>query len=177
MSNKQTAKTNYFTAAMTAVEPLINALNSNVGEGDQDTGHELPSQRDVGIRIVVGGICQVLHNQLFGQFETSSGSKIQNVFQRFMDSEERTGSREFLERVENGVLTRQDLSALDWYAKNEARFNWLTEMHNVYTEMYENITGEKWKPYERKETEKATNLDANKQALLERIKARVNKAA
>lgn len=159
----------YLAAALAAIEPLINALDMDVGEGDQDTGHERPSQRDVGIRIVLGGFCQSLHNQLFGEYTTSTGSKIPNVYQRFMDSEEHTGSKEFQQRLEDGNLSQADMKALDWYAKNEARFNWLTEMHNVYCELYENVTGEKWKPYVKAATE--TKMTDNRKALIEKLKA------
>lgn len=169
MSKNALANSTYFAAALASIEPLTNALDMDVGEGDQDTGHDLPSQKDVGIRIVIGGICQVLHNQLFGDYTTSTGSKVPNVYRRFMDSEEHVGSKEFQERVENGTMSNSDMKALDWYAKNEARFNWLTEMHNVYCELYEQTTGEKWKPYERKQPE--SKLDDKRKALLERIKA------
>lgn len=169
-SKSVTSKSNYFVSALTAIEPLMNALNMDVGEGDQDTGHELPSQKDIGIRIVIGGICQVLHNQLFGDMQTSTGSKIPNVYRRFKDSEEHVGSKEFQERMKDGTMSNSDLKALDWFGKNEARFDWLSEMHNTYTELFERVTGEKWKPYERKA---ATNeiSDARK-ALMERVKAR-----
>lgn len=160
----------YLTSALTALEPLLNALDMDVGEGDQDTGHERPSQKDVGIRIVLGGICQVLHNQLYGDYTTSTGSKVPNVFRRFMDSEEHVGSKEFQERVENGTMSTADMKAVDWYAKNEARFNWLCEMDNVYKEIYQRATGETWKPYERKTT--TTEVSDKRKAILANIKAR-----
>lgn len=175
MSKNALANSAYFAAALAAIEPLINALDMDVGEDDQDTGHELPSQKDIGIRIVLGGICQVIHNQLFGNYTTSTGSKVPNVYQRFMDSEEHIGSKEFQERSEDGNLSSADMKALDWYAKNEARFNWLTEMHNVYCELYEQTTGEKWKPYERKPVE--SKLNDKRKALLSRIKAEREEAA
>lgn len=175
MSKNALANSAYFAAALAAIEPLTNALDMDVGEGDQDTGHELPSQKDIGIRIVLGGICQVIHNQLYGDYTTSTGSKVPNVYRRFMDSEEQVGSKEFQERAENGVLSNADMKALDWYAKNEARFNWLSEMDNVYKEMYQQATGETWKPYERKPVE--SKLDDKRKALLSRIKAEREEAA
>jgi hypothetical protein len=164
------ANSTLYTALVTAIEPLVNALDMDVGEGDQDTGHERPSQKDVGIRIVIGGICQVLHNQLFGDYTTSTGSKVPNIYRRFMDSEEHVGSKEFQERVENGTMSTADMKALDWYAKNEARFNWLTELDNVFKQQYQDVTGETWKPYERKAA--TSEVSDKRKAILANIKAR-----
>ena len=164
-------KTNLFAALAAVFQPLVDALDMDSGKGtDKDNGQDYPSQKDVGLRIVIGGLCNVIHGQLHGNYETSTGSKIPNVFQRYHDSLDQISTPEFQERLNSGTMTNRDMNALDWFTKNEARFDALTELDNALKELHESITGEAFKPYERKEAAKPV-INKAREAAMARVKA------
>ncbi len=139
------------TALLAAVEPLVKALDYNIGEGEQDAGLDLPSMKDVGLRILLGQTLQNFHNQTFGNIKTSTGSSIENVKQRLDRSEEQMAK--IGDRISDvASLTNQDMNAIHWFQVNEARFHFHNDIIGALATVYERVTHETWKPYERKDT-------------------------
>lgn len=182
MSRKVTTKelNHYGLAAviMTSLDPLIKALNSQVDEmggeaANLDTGNDLPSTKDMGIRIVLGNIIQNLHNQCYGAINSKTGVKMPNAKEQFDSSEQRLAA--MADRLTNGTTTEADLVTLHWFNINEARFNFLNDMISAYAEVYRKVTNEDWKPFERKDTppvELTEEMKAAAMASLKRVQER-----
>lgn len=142
-------------ALIATFDPVIKAIDYNVGEGEQDAGLELPSMKDVGLRIILGQTLQNLHNQTFGNIKTSSGSNIDNAKQRLDRSEEQMAK--IGDRISDvASLTTQDMNAIHWFQVNEALYNALNDLIGAFATVYRRITNEDWKPYERKDAPKVT---------------------
>ncbi len=158
---------------LTTVEPLVHALDSRVNEmGDQvtqpDAGHDQPSTRDMGLRIILGNILQTLHNQCYGVLNTRTGTKMPNAKEQLDTSEQRLAN--MADRITNGTTTEADLTAIHWFNVNEARFAFLNQMISAYADVYKKVTNEEWKPFERREMPPVKVDDATQARLLAVLK-------
>lgn len=159
----------FYTALLALVEPVVNALDCMSGTGEGDTGQATPSQRDMSLRIVLGGMCQNIHNQLYGEIISGNGQKLPNAKDRLMESEQRVA--DIGDRLANNDLTNADMRAIDWLRVNEARYAMYHEILSSATTLYAEITGEQWKPYIRDDNKKAPKKigEADKAKLMELI--------
>lgn len=143
-------------ALLSIVDPLIKTLDFDIDDTGnhqppmeaRDTGTDRPSQRDMGLRVLIGQICQTLHTQTYGAINTRNGNKLPNAKEHLDASEQRLA--DMRNRIEDGTLSSQDLTAIHWFKVNEARFEMLNDLLGAFTFIHHTVTGEKWKPYERK---------------------------
>ena len=141
-------------------QPLVAALDGD--EFNTDAGHERPSTKDASLRVVISMMIQNLHNQTVGVI---NGGAIDNTFKRVTKSEADLAELFEKHRDSTGNVDRDGLnmdrrfqSAMRWYEINEQRHNVYTDACNELKTVYRNITGEDWKPMERKpQTETTTN--------------------
>ena len=143
MSSKQHSM--LYTALSSLCTPVIEALDGMAGQGEGDSGQALPSQRDMSLRIVIGGICQNVHNQLYGEIISGNGQKLPNIKDRLDDSEERVAN--ISDRLRDDMLTNADMKAIEWLKVNEARYGMYHEILSAASTLYADVTGESWKPY------------------------------
>ena len=171
--------------AMTNIlDPLVKMLDYNVGKGEADAGMQTPSMRDIGLRIILGNFIQTLHNQTYGSVQSSNGTSYDNAQTRMEKSEKQvadiiTNRRNEHKEEEAFVLsdlnlTPKELSALHWFDVNESRLAAYDQMLTAFKDVYVGLTGEDWKPYERKDNsaDKAVAAAAERRkATIERVRA------
>lgn len=125
-------------------DPIVHALDDRpalLKEDSADTGSELPSTKDIMLRITISMLCQTLYNQLHGKLKTNSGSNIPNLKERLDDSEGRIASIA-------EITSKQDVAAFHWFAVNEAKYNSISDFLSAMTTIYFEITNERWQPRE-----------------------------
>jgi len=160
-------------AIFTIIEPIIKALdeNPNYNAGvSGDTGHDRPSQRDVGLRILLDSWIRPLHNQLHGNITSSDNRKILNVTERMMESETQVAAHRdrFAGREEDMLIDPSTFRINHWYEVNENRYNAYREMYDSLRLTYKQVTGEDWKYVEIGGRGQA--VDASKMADAEKAK-------
>lgn len=157
-------------------EPLVNALDfdmDNFGSlqqpnEDADSGQQLKSQRDNGIRFLVSGICQAIWRQNHGVITDKSGNVYDNSRQRLMRSEKQKAE---LEKNFAQDVTSDDLNVLYWFKVNEERYHTQQNLLTAFTTLYRHITNEEWKPFGEKAADKAP---ATKRTLSPEELAKIN---
>ena len=160
----------FYTALAALTKPLTDALDCMSGTEEADSGQSRPSQRDMSLRIVIGGIAQNIHNQLYGEIISGNGQKLPNVKDRMDESEMRVA--DIGDRLRDDMLTNADMRAIEWHRVNEARYEMYHEILSSATTLYAEIAGEQWKPYVRDDNKKAPNRkigEADKAKLMELI--------
>lgn len=171
MSSKQHSP--LYTALAFLATPVVDALNCMSSAGSEgDSGQALPSQKDMSLRIILGGIAQNVHNQLYGEIISGNGQKLPNVKDRLDDSENRVA--DIGDRLANDMLTNADMRAIEWLRVNEARYAMYHEILSATTTLYAEITGETWKPYVRDDAKSSGKKldDENKSKLMSLIAAK-----
>ena len=140
-------------AILSSFEPLIHALDGQVDDTGviqvlpdaADTGHERPSQRDNGMRFLIGGICQSIWRQNHGVITDKKGNVYDNSKQRLARSEKDRAA--IAEKLINNELDTDDLKAIHWFKVNEARYHAQEDLLLAFSQVYNIIFGEPWKPY------------------------------
>jgi hypothetical protein len=148
-------------ALIQTFEPLVNALDfdmDNFGSlqkpnEDSDTGQQLKSQRDNGIRFLVSGICQAIWRQNHGVITDKNGNVYDNSRQRLLRSEKQKAE---LEKNFAQDVTTDDLAVLYWFKVNEERYHAQQNLLTAFTTLYRHITNEDWKPYGEKAADEKT---------------------
>lgn len=172
MSSKQHSM--LYTALASLCTPVVEALDGMAGSGEGDSGQALPSQRDMSLRIVLGGICQNVHNQLYGEIISGNGQKLPNIKNRLDDSEERVAN--IGDRLRDDMLTNADMKAIEWLKVNEARYGMYHEILSAASTLYADVTGESWKPYIKDDAKAAAKtVSADQKEKLMALMARKSK--
>ena len=110
------------------------------------TGMDLPSTKDMGLRIYLGQVIQTIHSQLYG-YTTTSGKNYAGALSYLTEAEYRVNSPGFILRAEQDTLSAADMKAFHYLELAEARVNMMTEHLQAMKEVYKNVTREDWKPY------------------------------
>jgi len=151
--------------------PIVNVLDGD--EFNTDAGHERPSTKDASLRVVISMMIQNLHNQTVGVI---NGGAIDNTFKRVTKSEADLAELFEKHRDSTGNVDRDGLSmdrrfqsTMRWYEINQERHNAYTEACDGLKTLYRNITGEDWKPMERKAPTETTNTQPVSNAKLDAL--------
>lgn len=167
MANKRTITISPIEVSLRALfEPLVNALDyetavttyDNGVDKDNadtkrrmvstqqartqvsDTGHDLPSTRDMGLRIILSQLCQTMHSQTLGVINTKTGSTIPNARERYEESQKQ------IEQMETRELSGDMLRAMHYFEVNKTRYEAYNELMVALKTIYEEVTREKWQP-------------------------------
>ncbi len=134
---------------MTMVEQLRSTIDSDLDGTPFNTenGQELPSEKDMFLKIFVSQQIQNCHNQIVG-YTTSSGSSITGldhwVKMGKLATEENPG---FRHRYASGVINANDLQAMKRLIVNEAKMNFVSDIKEAWELAYLEIFSEAWQPY------------------------------
>lgn len=147
---------------------LVDALDTT---SMLDTGQDKRSQKDASIRIVLGMIAQVFHNQTVGELPGG----IPNTTKRVTDSKAQIDELMKGHTLENGEVDWDRLTSNPRW-QNACFYDTINEeRHDCYTDalasvaaVYSEIFGEAWKPYVR--TDKSNAAPAN--AMSDELKAK-----
>lgn len=140
------------TAFLSLVDQLASTLDSKLDgtlitytDQDSPTGHSNPSNRDMGLRIVLGQLTQTIHNQLVPNAKSKGAIHYLNLFKETKNSDA------FKDRYAKGELMPDDLKLLKQLADQQARVEFLSMLKDTFQAAYEKTTRETWKPYVRSE--------------------------
>lgn len=130
-------------------EPLVAKIDEGwnfAKERGADSGQQQPSTQDIGIRVVLGMATQNWYNQVYGPIITKRGS-VQSAKERM----------DYCQHVldEHAAKFNMDMDAMATDPRTgvlvhnlevaEERYNCYKNMLEAHQEVYESITGEKWK--------------------------------
>lgn len=132
------------------LRPLVNALDSGT-TFNMDTGQDRKSQKDAGLRVLLGLLTQTVYTQTYGKIP----GDIPNAKDRCDDSLHRINKLYDKWRQEDGnpdfdaiVTDPGYLRTLEWQAVNEARLNVQHDYYSQLRHAYKEITGVEWEPRE-----------------------------
>lgn len=143
---------------LSVLEPLTKALDDNAflvgGEGESgDTGHELPSTKDISIRIVLGRMCQMLYDQTCGTINTGGARQILNAKDRMYQSDMDLAAHQKRYAGEDGepdfTMMAGDPRTYKlqyWCEVNNTRFHAYQELLDQFKLVYKAVTREDWVP-------------------------------
>lgn len=141
---------NLGSALMGALEPVIKVLDQFASE-TSDHGHELPSRKDSSLRILVGSIARVVHQQLHG-YKTNTGSGFDGIiagYDKALNNLSSMINRANVDpdTVEEDLLSDPNyLRTMTYVQGLESKIGAFEEMLQHITDVYTCITGEKWTP-------------------------------
>lgn len=147
-------------STLSVLEPLTKALDDNAflvgNEGDSgDTGHDLPSTKDISLRIVLGRICQMLHDQTCGTINTGGARQILNAKDRMYQSDMDLAAHQKRYAGEDGepdfTMMAGDPRTYKlqyWCGVNNERYTAYQEMLDQFKLVYKTVTRENWVPME-----------------------------
>lgn len=165
---------NLVAVLVSAFDPLVSSLDEIYGpsqQAGQDTGHEFPSQKDVGIRIFLDSLLRQTHRQIRGEIVSSRTlARIDNVVDRMNNSQEamRKLEEKYANDKENMFADPEFLRAAGRAEIDENRYEAYNAVHTALASLYHQITGEQWQF-----TELNTNAAPNRsKTLQDRFKAR-----
>ncbi len=141
---------------MTMVEQLRSTIDNDLdGTSLNPTRREengvevfdMPSEKDMFLKIFMSQQIQNCHNQLVG-YTTSSGSSITGldhwVKMGKLTTEENPG---FKHRYASGVINTNDLQAMKRLLVNEAKVNFVSDIKEAWELAYLEVFKEAWQPY------------------------------
>lgn len=143
---------------LSVLEPLQKALDDNAflvgGEGESgDTGHELPSTKDISLRIVIGRMCQMMHDQTCGTINTGGARAIMNARDRARQSDDDLAAHQKRYTGEDGepdfAMMAGDPRTYKlqyWCGVNNERYTAYQEILDQLKMVYKTITRENWVP-------------------------------
>lgn len=152
--------------------PIINKLDEGY-DPKTDTGSDLPSMSDQGLKIYLGQIIQTINNQLYGYTNQATGKKTTGQLGWLSEAEYRVNSPQFQLRAECDNLTPADLRAWHYFELAEARVSMMTEHLQSFKAVYLEIFREEWKPYDALPAGAQTKTDAK--AIAAKMKERFGK--
>lgn len=110
-------------------------------DGEPITGHALPSNRDMGLNIVLSQLTQTIHNQLHGRDGGKGALHYYNMYREQKDSPS------FQERWAKKQLHRDDLKLLNQLRIQRARVTYLQLLKDTFQGVFQDVTRTQWKPY------------------------------
>lgn len=113
---------------------------------DSVTGHTSPSNRDIGLKIILANLTQAAHNQIMPYGKNQGAAARLELLRQ---SRESSG---FKDRYAKGELTSDDLRLWKQLNDQQARLNFLSILKDTFQAAYEKHTREAWKPHVAVET-------------------------
>ena len=127
----------------------LNPLRAPVAQGSAgDNGQDSRARMDGGIRVLLGGMCNNVHRQLYGDIKTKTGQRIDNAKDRWDKSQ--SDHQALYDKYVNdpdGLLgDPQAAMVTHWNSVNEERFLAYKDILAYCMQAYKDVTGEVWEP-------------------------------
>lgn len=123
-----------------AIEPVIKALDQFV---DGVSGHELPSRKDLTLRIFLSNLCYNVHTQINGTPGKFSG--IKNSYDKAQQAWSSLVDR-YADRPEDLQADPNCNKFFQWMEETGAKMDVLLSLLDQFKDVYASATGEKWEP-------------------------------
>lgn len=188
VSSKKNAFTNpaLIDALHNTLSPLVVLINENPRSQTEDpeSGHQDRASQDMGIKITLSNIIQVLHNQYNGLVPVKGGGtrQIDTLNQRVMKAE--GDLQDFVKRFtdhETGEVNADAIMGqnrywqlVNWLDQQQTRLSFVGQQLDAYLTIYRDVMREDWVPYV-PVTEVMSSADLTKKsdAIIEANRARL----